>query len=116
MLNRSSIKLAAALVSATALIAATSAPGYAHSARYCRDYASHASAGPNDDAVLMILPLAAIGAGVGAVVGLAAAGISVGTGAIVGTGVGAGVGTAHAVLHPGDRDYDRAYAECRASY
>lgn len=120
MLNRSSTKIVAAFLSSAALIAVTAAPGYAHSARYCRDYAAQQAAHHDDtgDALVMILPFAAIGAGAGALVGLAASGISVGTGAIVGTGIGAGLGTAHAVAsttHHG-ADYDQVYAECRASY
>lgn len=90
-----------ALAAAALLVAGTTAPSYANgnraygrapTAAYCRDYAAQASRADTDDALMLILPLTAIGAGAGALVGVAASGIAVGTGAAVGAAGGAGLG------------------------
>lgn len=68
----------------------------------------------SDNPGLIILPLAALGAGAGAIAGAAIGGLAISTGAIVG---GAG-GTAVGGLSASDRynrDYNEAYEECRRS-
>lgn len=105
--------LAVAAVSLVSLTA-TTLPASANSKAYCRDnvhVSEHRGFNP-----LLLLPLAAVGAGAGAIVGVAASGISVGTGAAVGAGTGAGFGLLHGVAHYDGkryRDYADAYEECR---
>jgi hypothetical protein len=111
MFNRSRKTIGVAFIVSAALMA-TTAPGFAHGAAYCRDYArNEASARPNG---LWILPLAALGAGAGALVGVAASGVAVSTGAIVGGASGGTVGMFGAGAS-WQHNYDAAYADCRAA-
>src|SRR5260221_9612312 len=84
MFDRSRKSLGVALIVSAALVAATT-PSFAHNAAYCDRYARHEANAGTENAMMWILPLAALGAGAGAVVGVAAvgAGIAVGTGAAV---------------------------------
>lgn len=106
--------VSAALISA-AVLATTTMPVAARSESYCRSNievsSRHSGFNP-----LLLLPLAAVGAGAGAVVGAAVGGLSVGTGAAIGAGSGAGFGVLHGVAHyKGNRydDYADAYEQCR---
>ena len=112
MFERSRKSLGVILVVSAALVAATT-PSFSHNASYCDRYARHEAAAGSNDAMMWILPLAALGAGAGAVVGVAAAGagIAVGTGAAVGAGSGAAVGAVGASTHHGS-DYNAAYEAC----
>ena len=114
MSNTSLKSMAVALVSAAVLTTAT-LPASANSARFCRDNirVTEHRGGFNP---ILLLPLAAVGAGAGAVVGAAVGGLSVGTGAAIGAGSGAGLGVLHGVAHyKGHRydDYADAYERCR---
>jgi hypothetical protein len=109
-----SLKSLAVAVASVAMLSATTLPASANSARYCREnirVSSHDGFNP-----ILLLPLAAVGAGAGAVVGAAVGGLSVGTGAAIGAGSGAGFGVLHGVAHyKGHRydDYADAYERCR---
>jgi outer membrane lipoprotein SlyB len=114
MIKRSRRTMAAALLTAAALVAGTT-PGFAYSKQYCRDYAARAADhDPVMGALPLVVPLAVLGAGVGAIAGVAISGLAIGTGAAVGGGSGAIIGAAAGVHDRGwHRDYDQAYAECR---
>jgi len=114
MFDRSRKSLGVALIVSAALVAATT-PSFAHNAAYCDRYARHEASAGSNDAMMWILPLAALGAGAGAVVGVAAvgAGIAVGTGAAVGGASGAAVGAVGSATHHGS-DYNAAYDACIA--
>ncbi len=114
MLNRSSKTTTLSIVAAAALVAAT-LPASAKSARYCRENirvsSDHGGLNP-----ILLLPLAAIGAGAGAAVGAAVSSVSVGTGAAIGAGSGLGFGVVHGLAHYKGRsyaDYADAYERCR---
>jgi hypothetical protein len=115
LMSYQSLKIASAALVSAAVLATTSLPAAARSEAYCRDniqVSTHRS-GFNP---LLLLPLAAVGAGAGAVVGAAVGGLSIGTGAAIGAGTGAGVGVLHGVAHyKGNRydDYADAYEQCR---
>lgn len=114
MFKRSYKTLAVAMVSAAALTAAT-LPASARSAAYCRVNVPHEThhSGLNP---IVLLPLAAVGAGAGALVGAAVGGLSVGTGAAIGAGSGAGFGILHGITYHGDKydNYADAYEACRS--
>jgi hypothetical protein len=114
MLNTSLKSTAVALLSVAVLATAT-LPASANSARYCRENI-RVSEGHGGFNPILLLPLAAVGAGAGAVVGAAVGGLSVGTGAAIGAGTGAGFGVLHGTAHyKGKRydDYADAYERCR---
>jgi hypothetical protein len=115
MLNRSFKTTTLAVVAAAALVASTF-PASAKSARYCRENirvsSHHGGLNP-----ILLLPLAAIGAGAGAAVGAAVGSLSVGTGAAIGAGSGLGFGVVHGIAHYKGRRYDDyadAYERCRS--